>query len=228
MATNTQVKSFIDTIYPLVQKEAVKRKKVGKPWVLPSVCIAQAALETGWGTSSMMTKANAYFGIKAGLSWKGKVYRSSTKECYDGVNLVTIKDSFRAYNSLQESIEDYYRLICDVPRYRKAVNCTSARKTITEIKKAGYATSPTYIESVMSVITCNNLTQYDEILKSYVLGNYRTKKKLRIRRGAGLTSKSIGAVPSGKKIKITQIQNKMWGYSSYYSGWICLKHCEKI
>ena len=50
---------FITLIAPLVVAECNKRDK----WVLPSVCIAQSALETGWGTSTLMIKANAFFGI---------------------------------------------------------------------------------------------------------------------------------------------------------------------
>lgn len=52
------------------------------------------------------------------------------------------------------------------------------------------ANSDENVNKIISIITCNNLIQYDETVKSYVLGDYRTKKKLRIRRGAGLTSKA--------------------------------------
>lgn len=74
MATKDQVNAFIAKLAAIARKEYLTRDK----WVLPSVCIAQAALETGWGTSGLMTKANAFFGIKAGNSWKGKVYSSKT------------------------------------------------------------------------------------------------------------------------------------------------------
>ena len=62
MATKDQVNAFIAKLAAIARKEYLTRDK----WVLPSVCIAQAALETGWGTSGLMTKANAFFGIKAG------------------------------------------------------------------------------------------------------------------------------------------------------------------
>ena len=79
MATSAQVKNFIYTLSKLAVKEYNKRKSSGQKWILPSVCIAQAALETGWGTSQLMVKANAYFGIKAGTNWTGKVYSSKTQ-----------------------------------------------------------------------------------------------------------------------------------------------------
>lgn len=113
-----------------------------------------------------MKNANAYFGIKAGKGWKGNVYSSKTKECYDGVNYTTITDTFRAYSSLEESVADYFDLITGSSRYATACNVTDARECITAIRKGGYATSPTYIENVRSIVTRYNLTQYDSVVTS--------------------------------------------------------------
>lgn len=157
MATKDQVNAFIAKLAAIARKEYLTRDK----WVLPSVCIAQAALETGWGTSGLMTKANAFFGIKAGSSWKGKVYSSKTNECYDGKTYTQITAAFRAYDSLEESVADYYNLICGSSRYAGAVNNGNAESAITAIKNGGYATSPTYIKNVMNIINSYNLTQYD-------------------------------------------------------------------
>lgn len=157
MATKDQVNAFIAKLAAIARKEYLTRDK----WVLPSVCIAQAALETGWGTSGLMTKANAFFGIKTGSSWKGKVYSSKTNECYDGKTYTQITAAFRAYDSLEESVADYYNLICGSSRYAGAVNNGNAESAITAIKNGGYATSPTYIKNVMNIINSYNLTQYD-------------------------------------------------------------------
>lgn len=148
---------FIPTIAPLVVAENNKR---GKP-LYPSVVIAQAICESGWGQSQIMMKANAIFGIKATSSWKGKVYNANTKECYDGVSYTNINACFRAYNNLQESIADYFDLITKAERYRKACVANSPLECITAIKNGGYATSPTYINTIMSIINSNNLTKYD-------------------------------------------------------------------
>lgn len=164
MATATQVNNFIKNISVLAQQEAKRRKDKNLNWVLPSICIAQAALETGWGTSTMMTKANAYFGIKAGVTWKGKVYDTMTKECYDKKTFVTIRDTFRAYDTLKDSIADYYKLICDTLNYRKARNNTSAYQTISAIHAAGYATAPNYVTSIMDIVNSYNLTKYDDVV----------------------------------------------------------------
>ena len=150
---------FIPTIAPLVIAENNKR---GKP-LYPSVVIAQAICESGWGQSKIMMKANAIFGIKATSSWKGKVYNANTQECYDGSTYTNITACFRAYNSLAESISDYFDLITKSERYRKACVSNSPLECITAIKNGGYATSPTYINTIMSIINSNNLTKYDKV-----------------------------------------------------------------
>ena len=150
---------FIPTIAPLVQAE---NKKRGYP-LFSSVVIAQAICESGWGQSKKMMKANAIFGIKAMSGWKGKVYNANTQECYDGSIYTNITVCFRAYNSLAESISDYFDLITKLERYRKATVAETPLECITAIKNGGYATSPTYINTIMSIINSNDLTKYDNV-----------------------------------------------------------------
>ena len=150
---------FIPTIAPLVQAE---NKKRGYP-LFSSVVIAQAICESGWGQSKLMMKANAIFGIKAGTSWKGKVYNAKTQECYDGKTYTNITACFRAYDSLAESVADYFDLITKSERYKKASVSKTPLECITAIKNGGYATSPTYIQTIMAIINDNNLTKYDNV-----------------------------------------------------------------
>lgn len=150
---------FLNKIIPIIQNENSKR---GNP-LYNSVVIAQAICETGWGTSSLMMKANAIFGIKATSTWKGKVYNSNTKECYDGINYTNINACFRSYDSLEQSIYDYFELITKSERYKKAINCNTPLECITAIKNGGYATSPTYIDTIMAIINSNNLPIYDNV-----------------------------------------------------------------
>lgn len=157
----TTVKEFITTISKYAVKEYTRRKASGKKWILPSVCIAQAALETGWGSSDIMVKAHAYFGIKAGTNWKGRVYSSKTKECYDGVSFTTITDLFRAYDSLEESVADYIDLLTNLGRYAFACNQADPKTCIQAIWDGGYATDPDYVQQVMTIINQNDLMQYD-------------------------------------------------------------------
>ena len=173
---------FLNKIAPIVILENEKR---GNP-LFSSVVIAQAILETGFGTSSLMMKANAVFGIKAFSSWKGKVYSAKTKEVYDG-NITTITDTFRAYNSLVESVSDYFDLICKSERYRKALTTETPEQCITAIKNGGYATDPNYVDKIMIIINQNNLTKYDVARETFVVNqNYLTRVDLNVRVGPGI------------------------------------------
>jgi LysM repeat protein len=161
MASISQVNSFISNLATLAVAEAQRRDK----WVLPSVCIAQAALETGWGTSSLMKKANAFFGIKA-TGWSGKVFNSATLECYDGKTYENVNACFRAYDTIEDSVRDYFDLITGADRYKAAVCEEDAEKAVTAIKKGGYATDPDYVSKVMNIINTYKLTKYDDFKKN--------------------------------------------------------------
>ena len=86
-----------------------------KSGVLPSVTISQAILESNWGKSELSAKYNNYFGIKASVGWNGKIATFSTKENYND----TIKANFRAYDSLEESVNDFGNFLNVNGRYRK-------------------------------------------------------------------------------------------------------------
>ncbi len=174
---------YINLIGEKIQKENQKR---GNP-IFSSVAIAQSILETGWGKSNLMMKANAIYGIKAGGNWKGKVFNSKTWEVVDG-NVYNIVDCFRAYNSLEESIADYFDLITKSERYKKALYRQSPLECIQAIKDGGYATDPQYVNKVLSIINQWDLIRFDIPVKKceYVVGkNYKLKENLFVRCGAG-------------------------------------------
>lgn len=190
MATLAEVNAFIEKLSKLAIAERKKRDK----WVLPSICIAQAALETGWGKSNLMVKANAYFGIKASKSWVGKVYDSKTSECYDGVNYVNITATFRAYDNVEESVADYFDLITKSSRYAGAVNNADALSAITAIKNGGYATSPTYIEKIMKIVNTYNLTQYDKVEETQATAKPTTSTTVSATVSATVSNIKVGDV----------------------------------
>lgn len=171
MATKKQVNDFITMIAPIAVEICKKKSKK----VLPSVCIAQACCESAYGTSLKMVNANAVFGIKVGKSkahfgtaWKDKAYSTKTKECYDGKTYVSITDMFRAYDSIRDAVEDYYDMLGACSRYAGCIGVTDSTKAITAIKNGGYATSPTYISTITSIIKKYNLTQHDTCMTGTV------------------------------------------------------------
>ena len=155
MATQAQVKAFISKIAPIAQKKAAGRTK----WSLPSVCIAQCCCESAYGTSTKMIRANAVLGIKVGKSkvhfgkaWKDKAYSTATKECYDGKTYTQITDMFRAYDCIEDAIEDYYDMLASCSRYAGCLRQTDPKACIMAIKSGGYATDPAYVTTIMRII----------------------------------------------------------------------------
>ena len=129
--------------------------------VLASLSLAQAILESNWGTSTLTEKANALFGIKADARWNGKTYSIATKECYDGVNFVTINANFRAYNDWEHSVADHSAFLAGLPRYAAVIGERNYRKACAAIHKAGYATDPGYAQKLINLIETYSLTDYD-------------------------------------------------------------------
>lgn len=127
-------KAFIERVGALA---AADMQKSG---VLASLTIAQAILESGWGKSGLTVKANALFGIKAGTSWKGRVYSTKTQECYNGVTFTTVTALFRAYDSWEESVADHSALLTGAARYKAVVGERDYKTACRAIKAAGYKT----------------------------------------------------------------------------------------
>lgn len=126
--------------------------------ILPSVVIAQAIEETGWGSSQVMMNNNALFGVKATASWTGGFYSAVTGEYYG--EWTTTTALFRAYPSLQACIEDHARIL-SLSRYNGVVGGTDYKTVCGILQSGGYATNPNYASNLISIIENNNLTAYD-------------------------------------------------------------------
>lgn len=141
--------NFIRTIGTLARNEYLSRDV----WILPSVCIAQGALESGWNLN-----AKTLFGIK------GKGFTATTSEYYNG-NKVTIEASFRAYPNVASSVVGYYDFLANTPRYANALNNPNYRDAVDKLIHTtdglAYATDPNYISKVVSIIEKYNLTEWD-------------------------------------------------------------------
>lgn len=130
--------------------------------LLPSPSIAQAIIESNKGNSELATKANALFGIKADKRWNGKTYDKKTKE-YVNSQYVDVTATFRAYDSWDDSIADHANFLIVNSRYSNLVGVTDYKEYCKLIREDGYATSPTYTETLINCIETYNLMRYDAI-----------------------------------------------------------------
>ena len=134
-----------------------------------SITLAQGILESGNGESYLATEGNNHFGIKC-HEWKGdEIYADDDNE----------NECFRKYKKAQHSYRDHSEFLTKHSRYSSLfeLDITDYRGWAKGLKKAGYATSSTYAEKLISIIERYNLQQYDyEILTEsknfFVTHNY--------------------------------------------------------
>ena len=155
MASSAQAKAFINEIAYIIQEEAKARDyKVCSP------IIAQACIESAFGTSSLGYRWHNYFGMKCGSSWKGKSVNLSTKEEYVPGQLSTIRDNFRVYDSMENGVKGYFDFI-STKRYANLKEAKTPKEYLELIKKDGYATSNSYVNTNMNCINRYDLERFD-------------------------------------------------------------------
>lgn len=174
MASSAQAKQFIETIGPIIQEEAKARG-----YRVCSAVIAQACIESGYNTSLLSMKYHNYFGMKCGSSWKGPSVNMATKEEYNS-QLVSIRDNFRCYSDMIEGVKGYFDFI-STNRYANLKGASTAKEYLELIKKDGYATSSSYVNTCMNVVNRYNLESFDtgvyksitpELILSIINGDY--------------------------------------------------------
>ena len=117
--------------------------------------LAQAALETGWGTHMPRrtdgTPSFNLFGIKAGSGWAGERVSVPTLEFEGGLPVRRV-DAFRAYASPAAAFHDFAQLLTSTPRYAAALGRgDDVRGFAAALVHGGYATDPDYADKVAAL-----------------------------------------------------------------------------
>jgi len=142
------------------------------------VLVAQAVHESGWGQSGLAEKANNLFGVKAGDSWKGKRISMKTGEVFNG-NSVTVDASWRAYDSIEDAITDYIKMVTNQDNFADAIKCSDNADSYIDGLLAkldpetckiaipqgeqgamSYATDPEYKNKILRTITSLGLDKF--------------------------------------------------------------------
>jgi flagellar protein FlgJ len=127
----------------------------------PMGVLAQAALETGWGQrmprNADGSLSHNMFGIKAGDEWAGARASADTMEVANGV-ATPRRTTFRAYGSIEESVNDFASLLKNSPRYRDVIAAGgNAAAYIASMGKSGYATDPEYGNKLNQILHSDTL-----------------------------------------------------------------------
>ncbi|MCL2322886.1 MAG: glucosaminidase domain-containing protein [Oscillospiraceae bacterium] len=129
--------------------------------IYPSVTIAQAILESGWGKSTLASQYNNLFGIKSD-GWGGNVVNLPSKE-YTANGWEYYPSYYRVYSSFEESIADHSAFLRNNYRYT-AGGVFSARNYAEQayaIQNSGYASGYNYASTLISIIQTYNLDAFD-------------------------------------------------------------------
>ena len=159
-AASTSAQSFINSIASSARQLANDNN------LYASVMIAQASLESGFGSSSL-GKAPNYnlFGVKG--SYNGNSVYMWTNEDDGYGNIYQIQAAFRKYPSCYQSLQDYVHVLKNTsfgstPYYQGAFKSyTSSYQQATQYLQGRYATATNYASSLNRLIQQYDLTQYD-------------------------------------------------------------------
>ena len=127
----------------------------------PKGMLAQAALETGWGQrlprAADGSSSHNMFGIKAGNEWTGARATADSMEVINGV-ATPRRTVFRAYASVEESVNDFANLLKNSPRYKDVIaGGGNAGAYIAAMGNSGYATDPDYGNKLNQILGSDTL-----------------------------------------------------------------------
>lgn len=154
---NEATEKYIQTYAEFAIKEMIRS---GVP---ASITLAQGVLESASGGSRLAVNANNHFGIKCKEEWAGdKAYENDDRR----------HECFRSYTTAEESFKDHSDFLKSRPYYTSLFDLDPNDYTgwAYGLKKAGYATSPSYAAKLIKIINDYNLQQYTDLAISRKAG----------------------------------------------------------
>jgi LysM repeat protein len=146
-AQKEKIEAYINSYKEMAMDEMLR---TGVP---ASITLAQGILESQWGESELVKKSNNHFGIKCKTEWTGsKTYHDDDEK----------GECFRVYTTAEDSYRDHSDFLKQRPNYAFLfkLDPTDFDGWAKGLKKAGYATSPSYPQRLLKVINDYNLQQY--------------------------------------------------------------------
>lgn len=151
---------FINLIAPVAQQAA------SHYGLYPSVMMAQAILESGWGTSQASQAPNYnFFGIKG--NYNGASFNMPTKEWSKDRGFYTVDCYFKKYPNMLESFNDNGNKLRNGVSWNKSYYSgtwqenTNSYRDATAWLQGRYATDPSYASKLNRLIETYHLNQYD-------------------------------------------------------------------
>lgn len=129
----------------------------GIKWKIPpSLTMAQAILETGWG-DHILPGFN-FFGVKGNGPAGHSLQR--TKEFIGGESLY-VDAEFRMYENAEQSFDDHNRLLMEAGVYEPVRSASPDSTAMAHELTGRYATDPEYGKKLEQIIRKYRLTRFD-------------------------------------------------------------------
>ena len=220
---NKEQEKFIEEIAKYVNKH---RETYGIKVASP--IIAQAILESAWGTSNKVySKANGYTHNYFGLKYRknrcsiasGWFIEGSAEQLKTG-EYISISAKWFKFSSMENCIIGYMQFT-NTTNYKSIKGVTNPKTYLENLKKAGYATSLKYVDNLMNIIEKYNLTRFDNITQIPELSQNTTsevKKYYRVRKSWENAKSQTGAFVSLDNAKA----NCQEGYNIYDWNGVCV------
>lgn len=174
---------FIDQIAPIICQYAA-----AYGYAFPSAIIAQACIESGFGGSSLAYRYHNYFGIKWYRGCGRAAVNLKTQEEYQPGILSGIVAGFMVAENMEDGVLMYFQFLARNNRYSNLKSATSARQYVELIKADGYATSSTYVNTLLNCMNLYSLQRFDQAAPEPKAVSYAAiieASALRVRTGAG-------------------------------------------
>lgn len=155
-ARSNEEQIIIDTLkkaFKITDETLLSKKLVTHP---TSLVLAQAAIESGWGSSRFFLQANNVFGVWSYSTKDSRIAAEQTR----GDTTIYLKK----YKTLQNSVYDYFKTLSTAGSYKEFREVRSVSKD--SLLLAGYLNKYSelgdiYIKKLQSVIVQNDLQKYD-------------------------------------------------------------------
>ncbi len=144
-----------DVLRYLAKYKSIAKKEMKEYGIPASITLAQGILESQAGKSRLAVEANNHFGIKCHKDWRGKTILHDDNEA---------QECFRKYMNPEESFKDHSRFLAERKRYAFLFRLpkTDYEAWARGLKKAGYATDPSYPDKLIYIIDKYNLSKLDK------------------------------------------------------------------
>ncbi len=144
-----------DVLRYLAKYKNIAKKEMKEYGIPASITLAQGVLESQAGKSRLAREGNNHFGIKCHKGWQGKTILHDDNEA---------QECFRKYLNPEESFKDHSRFLAERKRYAFLFRLpkTDYEAWARGLKKAGYATDPSYPDKLIYIIDKYNLAKLDK------------------------------------------------------------------